>query len=116
MTWLRRRGGYDAGVSNPSAAPDPTPWPDVTPQAVRSGLLPEEAGDFDREFRREMADATETFDLTEVLSLLQRWQRVALSSRDAAAHRRMLEHADRLTVGDHVATEPWERTRTRLGR
>jgi Family of unknown function (DUF6247) len=78
-------------------------------------LLPEEAGDFDREFRAAMTQATETLDLTGVLDLLERWRRVARSSRDERAHRRMVEHADRLTGGDDVATEPWAATRARLG-
>jgi len=61
-----------------------------------------------------MADATETLDLTGVLALLQRWQRVARSSQDAAAHRRMLERAERLNAGQDVATESWQHTKARL--
>jgi hypothetical protein len=65
-----------------------------------------------------MAQATETLDLTGVLQLLERWQRVGESSRDARAHRRMLERADRLGRGDtadEVSTEAWSVTRDRLG-
>jgi len=65
-----------------------------------------------------MAQATETLDLTGVLQLLERWQRVAESSRDVRAHRRMLERADRLGRGDsagEVSTEAWSVTRARLG-
>lgn len=50
---------------------------------------PKKFGDFDREFRREMATATETLDLSGVVAMLARWQRVALSSQDPQAHRRM---------------------------
>jgi len=41
---------------------------------VRSGRnsLPEEVGDLDREYRRVMAEATETLDLTSVLEMLRR--------------------------------------------
>jgi hypothetical protein len=94
-------------------------WDDVpVPRSIRSALLPEEAGDFDREYRTAMAQATETLDLTGVLQLLERWRRVAESSRDVRAHRRMLEHADRLSHGDtagEVPTEAWSVTRDRLG-
>jgi hypothetical protein len=88
------------------------------PRSIRGLLLPEEAGDFDREFRSAMAQATETLDLTGVLQLLERWRRVAESSRDAQAHRRMLAHADLLSRGDTagaVSTEAWSVTRNRLG-
>jgi hypothetical protein len=64
-------------------------------------LLPEEAGDFDREFLAAMAQATQTLGLTGVLQLLESWRRVAESSRDARAHRRLLGRADRLGRGGH---------------
>ena len=65
-----------------------------------------------------MAQATETLDLTGVLQLLERWRRVAESSRDVPAHRRMLERADQINRGDtagEVSTEAWSVTRDRLG-
>jgi Family of unknown function (DUF6247) len=88
------------------------------PRSIRRVLLPEEAGDFDREFRAAMAQATETLDLTGVLQVLERWRRIAESSRDERAHRRMLANADRLSRddgADEVETEPWSVTRHRLG-
>jgi hypothetical protein len=87
------------------------------PRSIRAALLPEEAGDFDREFRAAMTEATESLDLTGVLQVLERWRRVAESSRAAAAHRRMLQHADDLTHGTDadVTTEPWPVTKARLG-
>jgi hypothetical protein len=102
------------GVTGPLSAGSDFP----VPRSIRGVLLPEEAGDFDREFRAAMAQATETLDLTGVLQLLERWQRVAESSRDARAHRRMLERADRLgraDTADEVSTEAWSVTRARLG-
>ena len=87
----------------------------LTPGKIRAALLPEEAGDFDVEYRRAMAEATESLDLTGVLALLERWRRVALSSRDHTAHRRMLDHAQRLSAGGDVPTEPWSETKARLG-
>jgi hypothetical protein len=85
------------------------------PAAIRAGLLGEEVGDFDREYRQVMADATETLDLKPVLEMLERWRRVVLSSRDPEAHQRMLAAADRLRRGEEHPTESWEQTRRRLG-
>ncbi|GAA0223539.1 DUF6247 family protein [Cryptosporangium japonicum] len=78
-------------------------------------MLPEEVGDFDREYCLATSEAGETLELTGVLALLRRWQRVTWSSRDERAHRRMLERADRLSAGEVLATEPWSVTRARLG-
>ena len=85
------------------------------PAVIRDALLPEEVGDFDREYRRVMAEATEGRDLTPVLQMLERWRRIALSSRDVQAHRRMLAAAARLSEGIEVPTESWDATRRRLG-
>lgn len=85
------------------------------PRAIRAALLPEEAGDFDREFRQAMTAATETVDLTGVLDLLERWGREAHSSADPLAHRRMLDHADRLERGENLRTGPWSVTGARPG-
>ncbi|MFC7387762.1 DUF6247 family protein [Sphaerisporangium rhizosphaerae] len=91
------------------------PAPDKTPRAIRAALLPEEVGDFDREFRAVMAEATETLDLTVVTSFVERWWRVAWSSADASGHRAMLDHADRLVRGENVAARSWAETKARLG-
>ncbi|WP_129662847.1 DUF6247 family protein [Phytoactinopolyspora endophytica] len=89
--------------------------PEATPRAIRAALLTEEAGDFDREFRQAMAEATETLDLTGVLALLRRWQRVAWSSQDDRAHRQMLRNAEQLASGGNITTESWNVTKARLG-
>ena len=102
------------GVTGPMPAGDDFP----VPRSIRAVLLPEEAGDFDREFRAAMGQATETLDLSGVLRLLERWRRVAESSPDARGHRRMLERASRLgraDTADEVSTEAWSVTRARLG-
>ena len=54
-----------------------------------------------------MSDALETLDLNPVLAMVERW--------DAHAHRRMVRHAARLNAGEHVPTESWPETRSRLG-
>lgn len=78
-------------------------------------MLPEEAGDFDREYRQAMTEATESLDLTPVLGVLRRWRRVAWSSRDVDAHRRMLSRAEQIAAGDLESAVSWEQSRRRWG-
>lgn len=92
-----------------------------TPRAIRAVLLPEEAGDFDREWRAALARAAETLDLTEVFDTLERWQRIARSTQaDPQAHRRMLATAARLRAGEDVPSVGVDEVRAlisqRLGR
>lgn len=101
-------------ASYPAAEGEPREE-DLALRSIRDALLPEEVGDFDREFRQVMLDATETLDLTELLAFTRRWRRIARSSLDARAHRRMLEQADALHSGAEMATEPWSTTKARLG-
>ena len=57
-----------------------------------------------------MAGAAESLDLSGVVSMLRRWQRVAWSTQDNPdAHRHMLASANRLSAGGDVGTEslPW---------
>ncbi|MGQ0843165.1 MAG: DUF6247 family protein [Sporichthyaceae bacterium] len=88
---------------------------DLALRSIRDALLPEEVGDFDREFRQVMHDATESLDLTELQAFTRRWRRIARSSADAAAHRRMLEQAAALNAEADVPTESWSTTKARLG-
>ncbi|MDX6738501.1 DUF6247 family protein [Actinocorallia sp. A-T 12471] len=78
--------------------------PDRSPRAIRAVLLPEERGDFDREYRQVMADATEDLDLAPVLEFIERWWRVAVLSRDPQRHRAALDVVARLDRGDPVPT------------
>lgn len=78
-------------------------------------MLPEEVGHFDRQYRQAMAAATESLDLTEVLDVLRRWQRIAVLSQDPVAHRAMLDRVARLRAGEDIATEKWTDTKARLG-
>jgi hypothetical protein len=109
---------YDAAMSASLATPLPNENDFPAPRSIRDVLLPEEAGDFDREYRAAMAQATESLELTGLLQLLERWRRVAESSQDTQAHRRMLRNADlleRTSATDEVTTEAWSVTRSRLG-
>src|SRR5258706_480326 len=108
----RRRAALDIAASPGPLEPAEE---DLALRSIRDALLPEEIGDFDREFRHVMREATETLDLTGVLDFLRRWRRVAWSSRDPQAHRRMLAQADDLNAGTAVPTESWSATKARLG-
>ncbi len=82
-----------------------------TPREIRAALIGEEIAHFDREYRRVMADAAESLDLSAVVSMLRRWQRVAWSTRDDPdAHRHMLACADKLNAGGDAVTESWLQT------
>jgi hypothetical protein len=67
-----------------------------SPREIRAALVGEEAGHFDREYRQAMADAAESLDLSGVLAMLERWRRVAWSTRDDPEAHRRLEPSDRL--------------------
>jgi len=101
-------------VSTAAEHPDSYVAP-TTPREIRAALLPEEVGDFDREYRHVMAEATETLDLTVVHDCLARWRLVAISSRDHEAHRHMLDTVRRLSAGEDIPTVSWEETKARLG-
>ncbi len=86
-----------------------------TPREIRAALTGEEIAHFDREYRHAMADAAESLDLSGVVSMLRRWQRVAWSTQDDPdAHRHMLACAEELNAGGDVATESWQATKARL--
>jgi hypothetical protein len=86
-----------------------------TPREIRAALTGEETAHFWLEYRQVKADAAESLDLSGVVSMLKRWQRVAWSTQnDPEAHRHMLACADELNAGGHVATEPWQVTRAGL--
>lgn len=85
---------------------------------MRAALIPEEAREFDDQWRAAMTEATETLDLNPVLALLESWRRVAWITAESGhdAHRRMYRRAAQLLSGDPVTTdEPLLRTKARLG-
>ena len=87
-----------------------------TPREIRAALIGDEVAHFDREYRRVMADAAESLDLSDVVSMLRRWRRVAWSTRDdPGAHLQMLTSAEELRAGADVVTESWPQTKARLG-
>ncbi len=64
-----------------ASEPDPVlarpPFADATPARVRAALIPEDAAEFDRQWRATMAEATETLDLAGVHQTLDSWRRIA---------------------------------------
>jgi hypothetical protein len=110
------RGGYRVGMMPSSSAfDDRGPVSASTPREIRTALIGEEVAHFDREYRQAMADAAESLDLSGVVSMLRRWQRVAWSTQDDPdAHRHMLASVDDLTGGGEFATESWQQTKARL--
>ncbi len=103
-------------VFGSAASRDAQPVSASSPREIRAALTAEEIGDFDREYRQTMADAAESLDLSGVLAMLERWRRIAWSTRnDPDAHRWMLESAARLTSGEDVSTVPWEQVKAELG-
>jgi hypothetical protein len=78
----------------------PAPADAASPRGIRTALLPEEAGQFDSEWRAALARAAESLDLTEVYRVLERWRSIAEMTRaNPEAHRRMLRRADQILAG-----------------
>jgi Family of unknown function (DUF6247) len=106
---------YGRGVSLAAHGSSPSSDGDLAPRAIRERLLPEDVGDFDREYRQAMADATESLDLNPVLALLRRWRLIAWSSQDPTAYRRMLAKAAAINAGEHPPAESWHDVKASLG-
>jgi hypothetical protein len=91
---------------------------DATPAEVRAALIPEEAAEFDQQWREVMARATETLDLAEVLATLESWRRVArlTAVTGPKAHRAMYGRAAARLAEEYItADEPLPRIKARLG-
>ncbi|ONI73302.1 hypothetical protein ALI144C_46175 [Actinosynnema sp. ALI-1.44] len=75
----------------------PTEQLGTTPRAIREVLLPEEAPDFDRDYRKALKAAAETMSLDEVFKTLEHWHRIArITQLDPERHRRMLQRAEHI--------------------
>lgn len=107
-----------AAVAGPPPDPQRPPFADASPAQVRAALIPEEATEFDQQWRQVMTIATDTLDLTEVLATLESWRRIAwmTTANGPDAHRRMYRRAAaRLTGQDISPDEPLSQTKARLG-
>lgn len=113
MVW-----GVTAAAAGPPPEPHRPPFADASPAQVRAALIPEEAAEFDHQWREVMTRATDTLDLTEVLAVLESWRRLAwlTIANGPDAHRRMYRRAAaRLADDDIPDDEPLARTKARLG-
>jgi Family of unknown function (DUF6247) len=113
---------YGVGVTASAAAqPDPPkpPFADASPAEVRAALIPEEAAEFDLRWRAVLAEAAETFDLTNIFKTLDHWRQIAwmTTSHGPEAHRRMLaKAAEILRTGElPPGTVPWSQVKAELG-
>ena len=95
------------------------PFADASPAQVRAALTPEDAAEFDRQWRDVLTRAIESLDLSEVTETLASWQAVArvTSSRGHDGHRRMLQQAEHtLTTGERPpGSVAWSTFKTQLG-
>lgn len=107
-----------AATPEPRRGRNGPPFAGASPAEVCAALIPEEATEFERDWRAVLAKAAETLDLTEVLETLDSWRLVAQLTAAAGAekHRAMYRRAaSRLTGEDVPVTEPLARTKARLG-
>ena len=103
-----------AAAAYPTPEPKRPPFADASPAEVRAALIPEEAAEFDRQWR----EATTNPEAPDRIKLLESWRRVAwmTAANGPAAHRQMYRRAAaRLTGEDIPADEPLSRTKARLG-
>jgi len=86
---------------------------------VRAALIPEEAAEFDRQWREVMARATRDLDLTEVHRTLESWRRIAwiTMTNGPEQHRKMLASVEeRIRTGDRApGAVSWEQLKVDLG-
>lgn len=99
-----------------TAAATRSPFADASPGEIRAALIPEEQPEFDREYRRALQVAAETFSLEELDKTLESWQRIAWMCTDADRYRRMWWRAAELYTREDIADdEALPVTKARLG-
>jgi Family of unknown function (DUF6247) len=78
--------------------PRPRNFKDASPREVMAALVPEERPDFERQWRRALDEATDSFDLTGVYETLDSWRRRATITNYLGhnGYREMLARADRI--------------------
>jgi len=112
-------------VTAVSAASAGSPYPgrpsfvDATPAQIRDALTPEDATEFDRQWRDVMNQATDRLDMSDVHQVLESWRRIAWLTvvRGPQEYRRMMASAEqRLRTGERgVGSVPWHQLTTELG-
>ncbi len=108
-----------AATAEPPPGPKHPLFVDASPALVRAALIPEDAAEFDRQWREAMAKATDAFDLAEVLETLESWRRIAwlTTANGPDGYRRLLAKADHLLrTGERPAgSAPWRQLKAELG-
>lgn len=99
--------------------PRPSNFRDASPREIRAALVPEEQPQFDSQWRTALADAAETFDLTEVFETLQFWRHRAalIEGFGHNGYRRWLaEIEQRARTGESPpGSVPWSQLKAELG-
>lgn len=104
-------------TADPVDGPVPSGPAPTSPRAIRHALLPEEAGQFDSEWRAAMSRSAESLDLSEVYGVLDRWRAIAaMTTADPGAHQRMLRRVDRILAGEQHGTITAEQQRAMIAR
>jgi hypothetical protein len=88
-----------AAAHVPEPSSQRPPFADASPSQIRAALSPEDAAEFDRQWRAVMVEATETLDLAGVHRTLMSWRRIAwlTAVRGPDAYRRLLATAEERT-------------------
>lgn len=97
---------------------DPRSFADASGAEVLAALIQEEAVEFAADWQAALARAAKTFDLTEVVAVLETWRLVArhTAAHGAQAQREMYRRAaERLTGAEIPAGESVAATKERLG-
>lgn len=92
---------------------------DASPREVRAALVPEEQPDFDPQWRKALAEAADSLDLTDVFNTLDSWRRRATITTHLGhdGYRRMLARAEHiLRTGERMpGAVPWSELKAELG-
>jgi hypothetical protein len=106
-------------AAQPEPPPRRRPFADASPAEVRAALIPEEAAEFDRQWREVMERATRDLDLTEVHRTLESWRRVAwiTTTHGPEQHRKMLASVEeRIRTGARApGAVSWDQLKVDLG-
>ena len=89
-----------------------------TPEAIRAGLLPEQAAEFDTAFDAALTAARRTLRLDRLRDTLRAWRRVALTTRDDPESARRLVSAIaevRSSGAPRPGSVSWADLRSELG-
>lgn len=103
----------------PVAATTRPPFAEASPAEIRAALIPEEQGEFDRQYQRALHAAGESYSLEKLDKTLTAWRRVAwmTTAHGPEAYRRMLAKAEQTArTGEPPAgSVAWEQVKAELG-